>query len=65
MKVYFRAECDARVTEYWSIHAPATWGDMDGDERVDFLEENFDSADFQSEQVHDEQERKVLDYRVS
>lgn len=62
MRVHFTTECKAEVTEYWGIEAPAGWNQMSKDQRLDWLHENLDSADFQSDQVHDEQDRKVVDY---
>ena len=62
MRVYFRTECKAEVTEYWGIDAPDGWSEMSKAEKLGWLGENLDSAEFNSDQVHDEEDRTVIDF---
>ncbi|HET8956165.1 MAG TPA: hypothetical protein VFN18_10960 [Solirubrobacterales bacterium] len=63
MKIYFRTNCRASLIEHWCIEPPPTWQQMSKGERLAWLQQNCDSAQFRSqEEVHDEEDRTVIDF---
>lgn len=65
MKIFFRADCKAIQTEYWCVEAPPNWDRMSEAERLGWLADNIDSAQFRSEEHHGVEERTILDYNGS
>lgn len=66
MKIYFRTQCQAILTDHWSVEAPPNWPLMNVTERSLWLEENIENAEFLSqEKVHNEGQWSVLDYHAS
>jgi hypothetical protein len=63
--IHFRATCSANVTEYWCIEEPDGWEAMSEGDRLAWLADNVDSADFRAGKVDGEKERTVLDYHGS
>jgi hypothetical protein len=62
MRIFFRSSCKAIQTEYWSVDAPPNWHRMSEPERLTWLADNIDSAQFRSEEHHGVEERTILDY---
>ncbi|HYQ78794.1 MAG TPA: hypothetical protein VEP91_06765 [Solirubrobacterales bacterium] len=62
MNVHFRARSTAQLTEYWMVQAPPGWSSLSDEEKLDWLQENIDSADFVSQEVGGEGDRTVLDF---
>lgn len=65
MRIYFRSACKALQTEFWHIDAPPVWEEMSQADRLSWLTDNIDSAQFDSAEHHRAEERTVLDYRGS
>lgn len=62
MNIHFRARCTAELTEYWKVQAPPQWPSLSNNEKRDWLQENFDRADYVSQEVSGEEDRTVLDF---
>ncbi|HEX6204995.1 MAG TPA: hypothetical protein VFZ29_04230 [Solirubrobacterales bacterium] len=66
MRIYFRSEVRAQITEHWSIEAPPNWPQMSNAQRLAWLEENIESAKYLSQdKVRDEGNWAVLDFHGS
>lgn len=65
MKIHFTANVKAIQTEYWLVEAPDNWEQLSEGERLRWLEDNINLAEFRSEQHNGVEERTVVDYHRS